>query len=285
ELYESLFERKPKGKIEVVEGPITLYFRCDNPDDYALIFTQSFVNGREARKEEMEMAGRSGGVSIGSAPIINLQGCITAENTSRIRKNGLSKEGLQEYQEEIRAHEEQHAIRRLFEKQLGDRMQWIRLRDSEPGESRDLALKAYLRARRGMIADERAADEILAYSTQQTPTDTFATLTRKKEKGGLYDYLAEEKEKVLGELLRMFGEEIRPLALKEIQEIYEDDYKNLLRDAIDMVKYFQGKGYAPDEVIALFIREPLSRWRKVAKRIYTERKSRLNTKQHPETKE
>lgn len=285
ELYRELFGVRPKGGIEIIEGPITLYFRCENRDDYARIFTQSFLVGAEARKEDTEMTDRSGGVSIGTSPIIGLEGTITAENTSRIKKNGLHGEKLIAYQETVRVHEEQHAIRRMFEKQLGDRPQWIRLRDSEPGEARERALTAYLRAHRGMIADERAADEILAYSTERNLASTFATLTKRKEEGGLYDYLAEEKKKTENELVRMFGKQIQPLVEQEIKRIYEDEYHNLLRDTISMVKHFQSKGYATDEVIALFIREPLSRWRTIARRIYLERKSRLNTKSEPETKE
>jgi len=64
-LYRFCFGRDPLGKVTVVEGPITLYFRCEDIDDYTLIFSQKFAGGEiGVTPEDRNLAARSGGVSI-----------------------------------------------------------------------------------------------------------------------------------------------------------------------------------------------------------------------------
>ena len=48
-LFEAIFGRPSRGKIEVMEGPVTLYFRCHNTNDYALISKQTFLEYRGPR--------------------------------------------------------------------------------------------------------------------------------------------------------------------------------------------------------------------------------------------
>ncbi|MGC9049164.1 MAG: hypothetical protein ACP5IX_03025 [Patescibacteria group bacterium] len=40
-LFKFLFNRKPKGKIEILTGPMTFYIRCHNLEDYAWIHSQN----------------------------------------------------------------------------------------------------------------------------------------------------------------------------------------------------------------------------------------------------
>ncbi|TSC73950.1 MAG: Uncharacterized protein G01um101444_417 [Parcubacteria group bacterium Gr01-1014_44] len=81
-LFEACFGKKPKGKIEVVKGSMTLFFRCFDRDDYAFVNSFYKHRGDETKivPEDIARANDSGGVAISSVKIEELAGAITAEN-------------------------------------------------------------------------------------------------------------------------------------------------------------------------------------------------------------
>jgi hypothetical protein len=136
-LYRLCFGREPIGKVTVIEGPITLYFRCQDADDYALIHSQKFAFGElSVTNEERADAMKSGGVSISASRaespnmdkdadlldevgrvdetrlaerrrlLTRLGGAIIAENNT-IPRSFMHRWG-------IYRHEEQHAIKKIM---------------------------------------------------------------------------------------------------------------------------------------------------------------------------
>jgi len=81
-LFEACFGKKPKGKIEIVKGPMTLFFRCFDRDDYAFVNSFYKHRGDETKivPEDIARANDSGGVAISSVKIEDLAGAVTAEN-------------------------------------------------------------------------------------------------------------------------------------------------------------------------------------------------------------
>lgn len=81
-LFEACFGKKPKGKIEIIKGPMTLYFRCFDRDDYA--FVNSFYKHRgdetKIEPEDVARSNDSAGVALSSVKIEELSGIVTAEN-------------------------------------------------------------------------------------------------------------------------------------------------------------------------------------------------------------
>jgi len=160
-LYRFCFGREPLGKITVLEGPITLYFRCENIEDYTLIFSQNFSSGEiSVSDDDRKMAKKTGGVSISAtrayAPnleqdpdllspdgtpdqdrteerrqlLIRLKGAIIAEN------NTVPRKFLDRWR--IYRHEEQHAFKKIlgeFELERETRTTAETLRSCEESEA------------------------------------------------------------------------------------------------------------------------------------------------------
>ena len=82
DLFEACFGKKPEGKIEVVKGPMTLYFRCYDRDDFAFIDNFSKHGGDEKlfKKMDFSVSRNISGVALRSVKIEELAGTVTAEN-------------------------------------------------------------------------------------------------------------------------------------------------------------------------------------------------------------
>lgn len=116
-LFEACFGKKPKGKIEIVKGPMTLFFRCFDRDDYAFVNSFHKHRGDETKiqPEDVTRANDSAGVAISRVKIEELSGVITAEN---VRNNNPRYELIKgaEKIEEIREKE----FELLLDSQRGD---------------------------------------------------------------------------------------------------------------------------------------------------------------------
>lgn len=258
ELFQALFGRPPHGKIEVVEGPMTLYFRCHDLEDYALIYSEAFLAGRELIVEDMESADMSGGVSIGTSLAPGLEGAIIAEKAEgRPFSDPDAKR--------ILIHEEEHAIQRLFEETRRRESALQELRKAGTDKERELLIKRYCRWL-GEPAEERAKNEILAYfKSGDSAMDIFMNLTRIN---GLYDYNAEHREELPEFLAEEIGEEHRPLIEKAVRDVFSYEYSSLINRAIRAFATLREKliiyGYSPQEAaekaVLILNTKPLPKW-------------------------
>ncbi|KKS13880.1 MAG: hypothetical protein UU70_C0005G0002 [Candidatus Yanofskybacteria bacterium GW2011_GWA1_41_6] len=250
-LFEEIFGRPPRGKIEVVEGPVTLYFRCHNIKDYALISQQTFLDYRDPSFSERRVARAEEGISISTSLIPNLQGTIIAE-----RAKGEFKDN----QKKIYVHEEQHTIKRLFDERP--------VRELKPYKT-GASLAEQFRMRRERIAELRVKDEILAFMKdgQWNPKDIFNFLTMPGKNGGLYDYLGEEIKKIIAIYSRSKDKkEVKEIA-ETAKQIFIDDYRELIRNGIKAFQDLIDNGYSTEQTIALLNAEPLAKWSKIVKRL------------------
>ncbi len=275
ELFKALFGRYPEGNIEIIVGPITFYIRCQNKKDYSLIYTENFFGDEEKAdsKEKMEIK-RSAGISIKSSLIPDLEGTVTAE------KSGWWGFNHKDFVDSasIYKHEEQHAIRNLFDKQVTVFFFPKRLKATKTDEEKELVVKNFLRFKREKF-DEAAADEMLAYSTDHTtPKEIYAVLTRK---GGNYDYFDEEEKNkleamlnsakedgLLGKLGEKSDEDFEKWIQNLVKEIYVTEYSRLIMDGVESLEKLQKMGYSRQKTISLLTHEPLSRWKKIVGRLH-----------------
>ncbi|MEK9152272.1 MAG: hypothetical protein AAB692_02805, partial [Patescibacteria group bacterium] len=59
-VFRICFGRSPVGRVDIIPGPVTVYFRCANLEDYALIHSGVYAQGRDkVSDEERELANRS----------------------------------------------------------------------------------------------------------------------------------------------------------------------------------------------------------------------------------
>lgn len=269
-LFKAVFGKEPNGSINVIDGPVTFYFQCDDPADYAFIYSGAFMQNRSVNEEEIKRANMSGGVSISASLISELRGSIIAENSSRIKSGDHQK---------VLDHEEQHVIKKIFGEIISQRDASERLNLAESDQERLLAVRDCLRLNREYWADEKARDEILAYFIGENIESYMVvqTLTKSKEEGGLYDYLNESKvwgKKIVTEkmqaksmFIHKFGPEFEAIADEEIQRVYVDEYKELISNSVGILDYLLSAGLSKEQIVAIFIHEPLSKWNKVKARL------------------
>ena len=263
ELYKALFGKYPNGRVQIIAGPASLYVRAFDPTDYGRIYYRT--HDRSLSEEDLGHAMKTGGVTLG--------GAITAENASYHNDETES--------ENIRRHEEQHAIKRLFGERLRpqrfnvlddrspfgrywkEKESFWRGKRSDPSHNPTLA-QPYLRqfAQELARAEDRARDEILAYVSGGTgPQDILAILTRPREQGGLYDYLSEHRERVRRDGMRE----------SDIETVYgmgsSSEYYQTVARGIGATQRLMEQGYSLEEMKALLIHEPLTRWDKVVDRL------------------
>ena len=105
-LFEVMFGVKPQGKVEIIEGPLTLYIKCHHIEDYAFIGTNAFMSGRSLTSEDVDRASNTTGVSVAVSLVPELTETIIVKKAIGIIPD-------KDYDRTF-VHEEQHAIKRLF---------------------------------------------------------------------------------------------------------------------------------------------------------------------------
>lgn len=250
-LFEAIFGRLPQGKIEVIEGPVTLYFRCHNINDYARISKQTFLEHRDPKKSEIMAARAEGGKSINTSLIPDLQGTIIAEK---------AKGEFKDEQKKIYIHEEQHAIKKLFNERL------VReLKLHETGAS----LVEQFRTERERVAELRVKDEIMAFMKEGSwsPESIFNLLTRSGKEGGLYDYLGGKIKEMISIYSRNKDKEGAKEIVETAKQVFIDEYHELIRNGVRAFQDLTDNGYTIEQTIALLNAEPLGKWPKAVKRL------------------
>lgn len=269
DLYQASFGVSPKGKVEVVEGPITLYFRCTNLDDYAWIYNQRFLTSEKpgffARRADRAAASQSGGVAISTSLLPELQGAVIAENAAGFfnRRSKESKES-----QRILAHEEQHAINMLLQQDRNTTLAFTEYWLAQNDEERRNALERYLRERRREIADQRAKNEMLAFFKEgRKPKDIRGELTPHNQPHRLYNYLDSEKKNLLDWALDNLDLGGNELMVEAIKKVFEVEYRRVLKEATEALGTLEKRGLGKEEIIAILQRTPLDQLPKVAGRL------------------
>ncbi len=253
-LFEAVFGRPSNGKIEVIEGPVTLYFRCYNIKDYALISQQTFLEDRDPTWKEKRVAKTQGGVSINTSLVRDLRGTIIAE-----RAQGE----FDDNQQRIYVHEEQHAIKRLFNERP--------IKKPKSYETEDLLvnLDDLCRREREQKAELKAKDEILAMMKEGrwSMEEVFYLLKKPGKKGGLYDYLAKDKEEIIKFYSNNKSPDEKKKVIETVKQVFETEYHKLIKNGIRSFQDLIDNGYTMEQTIALLNAEPLVKWPKIVRRL------------------
>lgn len=274
DLYRHLFCESPKGKVEISVGPGTLFVQCDDPSDYALIYSQKFLEGQPVLEQDITAARTTGGVSIPGALQQEFEGAIIAENRNSHHTPEISNT--------IRTHEQQHALKRLFGYAYVRTNTIDRLLTSTTPEDDRRIIRSYVEHWRERMAEDRARDEILAYFKDGTSAaDTYQYLVKTD---GPYNYLEGRKELVADAVERM-QEIFKPgnsvpndAVLKMIDDILGKEYRQVVLKACAIPMILRDNGYTTDQTIALLTQEPLGKWERVAKRLLGDRMPVLKAK-------
>jgi hypothetical protein len=298
-LFEKMFGTTPKGAIEVIKGPMTLYVRCHNKEDYALVYSGACQKtDMQVTAEDASAASATGAVAGIAVLIPELRGVVTAENAKG--------SPFDEKTRVLYDHEEQHAINAIAQRGVSKEIDYganaLRLLTvtdalSEVSKKLDSAVGVErmglekeagllkeeienlnvrrLRSVRGRDADKRAQDEILAYTRDGRDLDAiFATLTKEKSDGGIYDYLsgliASLKSPVTSGVV-----DLNPALASEMsadfeiqkKNVFETEYHKVIQSGLDAYKKLRDAGYKEEAIRGIFHDEPLARWEKVVDRL------------------
>lgn len=263
ELFKAFFGRPPKGDVTVVDGPMSFYFKCQDVNDFALIRSQSFIEGREPTAGEVAEAAHYGGLAGVSTLIPGINGSVMAENSSHevFQKSP-------DQSDTVRTHEEQHVMNHLFAEQFDESRDVIgRFHEANTQGEKEVAVEDYLRYFQ-QKAEEESRDEILAYFKDGRSLDEIlTTLALKKDEGGGYDFLVEDRTMGEYNVAVLFGEEFQSFARSKAKKMYDTEYRDHLKTALQSVERLTKAGYDRDKAIALLVHEPLSRWDKVTGRL------------------
>ncbi len=265
DLFEAVFGRQPKGRVEVSEGPMTLYFKVQNPEDYTFIFSTAFLTKREPTAEEISRIQKSGGGLIKSSLLPGLEGAIIIENAVSPMPDG--------FPEQVRLHEEQHAITELFEKENRRlRNNWFLLPEAYfnvmAGGMKNLEknLRRYFVYSRRAEEENITKNEILSFFKQGISTPE--TIKYLMEKDGLYDYLPKLDNDISTLFIAKLGQDNEPLIKKIAAEVFDrKKYEQSVEDAMEVFSALRKKGHTLEQTIALLQPEPFFKWKKTYKRL------------------
>ncbi len=257
-LFAACFGRTPEGDIEVIKGPMTLYFRCHDLEDYALIHEQKFSQGEEVINADKDRANLSAGVSVHKCNICDLENCIIAEKSLG-----------QPLREDTYIHEEQHKIKKLFKDEAMEQ-NLMNAMEKAPINEKTKILADYLRVKREDF-ENRAKDEILAYFKDGTDLGELKKIMlQTREQEGLYDYYGEwyVKEGVNEKMNLIKGGADELFVNTQFVKIFRNEYKmEIINPAIESIWYLKNQGWTKEKILNLMINEPLARWPKLVKRI------------------
>jgi len=285
-LFEAAFFEKPKGKIEIIVGPLTLHFRCYHSDDFRQMMKISMILGAEKPTEDILSVTKTEsqvgyGASIKNCLLTGLDGKITAENLDKLteekKKKGLVgeklSESVREGSAEIFRHEEQHAVQdflqtmqEFLQREEGTSARYLNglLFFAESEEDKKTAWRLYLKDT-CKIMDARAKDEILAYLIQEAPSGNSAHVLEFLKKaigrGRAYDYFKYMAPPFEKQLETAFGKERAPKEL--LAQIFGDDFEKRVNEAVAAVDALLGGDYSEASRIRaknLLSTVPLRRW-------------------------
>ena len=243
DLFEAIYGKRPLGKVEIIEGPVTFYFKCWNFDDYLLIFAK----GDQSRMEKLRHFSRNSyGIMSSSCPIPELNGIITAENSTPLSSV------LENYSLVIQKHEERHAIHRIMH--------------GSPNFHIDIDYKEILFSKTDQIAsilkrikaqtEEKTKGEILA-SLKEKNFSTKKIYDKITTESGPYDYLWNFKKFIKEQGI-----------LNKTVRIFIANYKKTIKKALQAhALLVEEMKYSPEKAIAFLQVEELVNWPKAVRRL------------------
>ncbi|MBI3633135.1 MAG: hypothetical protein HY226_02480 [Candidatus Vogelbacteria bacterium] len=260
DLFNYLFNQEPQGKIEVKTGPIVIYIRCSDVRDFGLAFRDDPSNDEPPSPVELLHAEKVGGKFLRNARQPELTGTLIIENNLRVIK--------EKDREEAFEHEEQHAIKNLFEDKERE-TDFMGQEDVSDKKKANEMVENYLTIFRKNSMERLAKHEILAYmKTGQSGKQTYEDLTQQTKDGGIYDYAANYIP-----YLKETSQSWKPIfqsALTDelLRKVFEDEYWKVVASgcrAFD--KLTEKVKLSRQDTINLLTVEPLSKWEKLAERI------------------
>ncbi|MCX6790878.1 MAG: hypothetical protein NTV62_01645 [Candidatus Gribaldobacteria bacterium] len=275
QLFEFLFGVKPKGKIIVQRGPMSLTFRCQNNVDFAVAF-----HGGHYSQASQEMLQHI--KSVAGCLVEGIKKLKDFDNLIILEKDAAN--------ETITIHEAQHTINHLdLWGEINRRMtEGALLEEFEETDVTNDKVEILKKVWLSFIEEEhlwdKLRDEIICYykDGSRDVNSIYETLIKPKSLGGIYDYMARQKQKKEKDLLNKLGvnesnensddsKEKKALLNLATVLVLENDYSRVIRKALESLYQLDYFFNDRDKAINLLLVEPLLKWEKVVDRIVNQK--------------
>lgn len=291
-LFNACFGHLPKGRVEVEQGPASLYFHCYDDDDYAWAYAFDETRGDRTKltQEMKRRAFATHGVMLPRMQFRELDGSVVME------RSGVLLDSQQRAL--IQTHELQHLMNQFFiplicraeeEKALVD---VARTAKSVEEGKRAIMEQMARAARRAIGIDNAARDEVLAYYKEgMTPKRIFSQLTmltvydyrNAKNYKDYIDALPESIARAMTETMSVVFEMLNEQEGKKmrdvfpllthysevepyVQKVFGEDYKKDLRRWIGALEALEKKGYTREEIVSMLYGERVTDWQAFVRR-------------------
>ena len=293
-LFERCFEKKPLGKVEIVPGPMTIYFRCFDENDY---FTAHEYGRKSKSMDEKAIKEHTGGTAIWYSGITSLQGCLTVENVS---VNGGYSNG-------VRIHEEKHQFNKLFRpleysQSVDDVFNYALEYSKNPEQLRQRILYSWMLLQRKVMGiDDQARGEILAYLHEGM---TLTDISQIIQNSQVYDYVkgfnvnsndlvkklqkdcdgysqrfdpnnfdpydgSAETQELLRYAWNISGmSQFKPADIEPfIYTVFQQGYKKDVKRWVEAIEVMKSKGYTGGILESILYSQPVRKWPSLAKHL------------------
>jgi len=248
--------------------------RCFDDTDFERLF--NYQHNEEVDSPIYEEARKEAKHSIGR--FLDFETATTSKYVFSVEKakRTQKKEGVTD----IFIHEQQHAINALFTEPIGhDSLD--NLLEGKVGEERRHILLRYMRLSR-LQAESLVKDEILSFFRDGSSSEDIIQLLASDARS--YDFLTETKDSFRSEFFKedlrrnkfistdpsnrnSREEEVNKDIEILIDQVFEKEYRALVTEAINLCFMLVKEGWSVSFIISLFQREPISRWKKVTRRL------------------
>lgn len=282
-LFVACFGRKPRGKVEIIDGPITFHVRCYDIDDFVLAYSVHKTKGDEHKIDPEDRKWMQGVVAsaLYEVLILDLRDSISIENFTRLQalvreQNPVTatletlKQKNQKMSERGRLHEEQHQINRIL-KPTDKRKGKVEILEDFKKQG-DIYTSAAGKLIEGLVyverrfMEEKVWDETIAL--YRGGRKRAKDLYREFIKHAVYDYPKRYKERIAG-ISRQVQYDIKEglnidVSRDDIQiyidKIFGEQYRSDLEQWLNAIAILEGKGYSSDKVMLFLYQEPVYNW-------------------------
>jgi len=237
DLFEACFGKRPESEVAVVQGPITLHFRCRSQQDYA-----------NASRHSTE---RSDKVSLYSAGLLRYLPTSPIPTCKFLSlEKDINSRTFNGRVVDLFKHEENHAY-------------YSFLPPTQPIVSvltQESPVCTALRYFRSGKVETDAANEILASVQGGTPTHRIQAKLSLKGERALYDFEEDARSIIYPKVVKRCRSDVRKLVNKAMDNILGDEYANIICKALSAVESLRRGNISDAEIVEIFIALPLQTW-------------------------
>jgi hypothetical protein len=254
EIFEDLFGAKSEGKVEVEKGSLSIFIKCYDLRDYALV-NQGKPFSQLSQEEKLRVEKSAGCANIRSQNFNLPSDSLMAANLGI----DFSSPNFQE----IKVHEEKHVLNSIMREveHIGKYSKVDGSIDNDP-ENEERIRRTFQEDR--VNNEDWAKNEILAYLKEGRLTWQVETYLNESEKsGGLYDYFGrDEQHYETHKRYTRFNSNL-------VEQVSEDEkykYYQNIKKSLKVTNNLEAVGFSREEIVALLQLEPIGRWPKIFER-------------------